>query len=235
MESYIGDVWLVRLLFQRALAAIYLIAFLVVLQQFAPLLGERGLLPVPAFLKLRPEWAKPSLFCWRYSDRLLAYVGWTGVLLSIAALLGVSESGPLWLSVGTWLTLWFLYLSIVNVGQTFYGFGWESMLLEAGFFAAFLGPSDLAPSLVPVLALRWMLFRVELGAGLIKLRHDRCWRNLTCLAAWTASFRTSSATTANPFPCSPARAASIAAFKANKFVCSAMPCSRRARPGRTCD
>ena len=38
----------------------------------------------------------------------------------------------------------------------------------------------------------------------------------------SASFRTSSATTANPFPCSPARAASIEAFKASKFVCSAI-------------
>src|SRR3989442_269217 len=34
----------------------------------------------------------------------------------------------------------------------------------------------------------------------------------------SASCRTSSATTANPFPCSPARAASIAAFSANRFV-----------------
>src|SRR5436190_1707907 len=85
------------------------------------------------------------------------------------------------LSVGTWLLLWVLYLSIVNVGQTFYGFGWESMLLEAGFLAAFLGPAWSQPSPIPVLALRWMLFRVELGAGLIKLRHDSCWRDLTCL------------------------------------------------------
>jgi len=74
-----------------------------------------------------------------------------------------------------------LYLSLVNVGQTFYGFGWESMLLEAGFFAVFLGPKAISPPLVPVLALRWMLLRVELGAGLIKLRGDRCWRDLTCL------------------------------------------------------
>jgi hypothetical protein len=29
--------------------------------------------------------------------------------------------------------------------------------------------------------LRWMLFRTEVGAGLIKLRHDPCWRDLTCL------------------------------------------------------
>ena len=74
-----------------------------------------------------------------------------------------------------------LYLSIANVGQTFYSFGWESMLLEAGFFAAFLGPRMLAPSPIVILIFRWMLFRVEFGAGLIKLRHDRCWRDLTCL------------------------------------------------------
>ena len=55
------------------------------------------------------------------------------------------------------------------------------MLLEAGFLAAFLGPACMKPSLVPVLALRWMLFRLILGAGLIKLRSDPCWRDLTCL------------------------------------------------------
>ncbi len=27
-----------------------------------------------------------------------------------------------------------LYLSFVNVGQTFYSFGWESLLLETGFW-----------------------------------------------------------------------------------------------------
>ena len=38
----------------------------------------------------------------------------------------------------------------------------------------------------------------------------------------SASFLISSATTANPFPASPALAASIAAFRANRFVCSAI-------------
>jgi hypothetical protein len=181
METYFGEVWLIRLLLQRGLAAIYGIAFLVAFNQFPALLGERGLLPVPAYLARVRFRDAPSLFHVHYSDRFLRAVAALGVALSLTALLGLSEAGPLWLSIAVWLLLWVLYLSIVNVGQTFYGFGWESMLLEAGFFAAFLGPSWLSPSLIPVLALRWMLFRVELGAGLIKLRHDPCWRNLTCL------------------------------------------------------
>jgi Lipase maturation factor len=181
MEWYFGHVWLVRLIFQRAFGAIYLIAFAAVLQQFKPLLGERGLQPVPAFLKRASFREAPSIFFWHYSDGLLEVLGWIGLALSAAALMGLSERGPIWLSTSVWLLLYGLYLSIVNVGQTFYGFGWESMLLEAGFFAAFLGPVRVEASLVPILILRWMLFRTELGAGLIKLRHDRCWRELTCL------------------------------------------------------
>lgn len=38
----------------------------------------------------------------------------------------------------------------------------------------------------------------------------------------SASFLTSSATTANPLPASPALAASIAAFNASRLVCAAM-------------
>jgi hypothetical protein len=181
INSYFGSLWITRLLLQRGMAAIYLVAFLTVAFQFKPLLGERGLLPVPAFLRRIRFREAPSLFHWRYSDRFIDFVAWTGVLVSACALCGLTEAGPLWLSIVAWLLLWFLYLSIVNVGQKFFGFGWESMLLEAGFFTAFLGPTRMEPSLIPVFILRWMLFRTEMGAGLIKLRHDPCWRDLTCL------------------------------------------------------
>ena len=179
--SFFGDVWLVRLVLQRGVAAIYLLAFLNVLHQFKPLLGESGLLPVPEYLKRVSFRQAPSLFQWRYSERFLDCIAWMGLILAATALFGLTESGPVWLSVGAWLLLRALYLSIVNVGQVFFGFGWESMLLEAGFFTAFLGPAHMQPSILPVLMLRWMLFRTEIGAGLIKLRHDPCWRDLTCL------------------------------------------------------
>ena len=175
-----GD-WLTRLVVQRGLAGIYLIAFLVAVNQFRPLLGEHGLLPAPAYLRRTSFRESPSLFHWRYSDQLLLAVAWTGVVVAGLAVLGITESGPLWVSMLAWALLWVLYLSIVNIGQMFYGFGWESLLLEAGFLAVFLGSADVAPPLPVLLLMRWLVFRLELGAGLIKLRGDRCWRDLTCL------------------------------------------------------
>jgi hypothetical protein len=175
-----GD-WLIRLLLQRGLAALYLLAFVGALNQFPALLGERGLLPTPAFLARVRFRDAPTLFHWRYSDRLLRAVAWLGIILSALTLIGLTERTPLAVSIAVWLLLWMLYLSIVNVGQTFYAFGWESMLVEAGFFAAFLGTRELAPPFIVIAIFRWMLFRVEFGAGLIKIRHDQCWRDLTCL------------------------------------------------------
>ncbi len=173
--------WLSRLVFERALALTYLLAFVAARNQFRPLLGTRGLLPIPRFVAVVPFGRAPSIFQWRYSDRLFAVVAWTGVAGSVAVLAGVVDASPWWCSVLVWLLLWALYLSIVNVGQLWYGFGWESLLLEAGFIAAFLGPARTAPPVLVLWLLRWLLFRLEFGAGLIKLRGDPCWRDLTCL------------------------------------------------------
>jgi hypothetical protein len=182
MDMWIGgSYWFSRFCFQRALGLIYFIAFLVALNQFRPLLGEHGLEPVPRFLKVVRFREAPSIFHWRYSDRLFGAVATAGLVLSFIAMVGLSDIGPLWWSIIVWFMVWVLYLSIVNVGQTFYGFGWESLLLEAGFFAIWLGPAQVASPFLVILLLRWVLFRVEFGAGLIKLRGDPCWRDLTCL------------------------------------------------------
>ena len=175
------DYWLARLVVERGIGAIYGIAFLVALRQFTPLLGERGLLPVPDFVRYVPFRASPSLFHFRYSDRLLRACAWTGLALSAAIVIGLPDGWPIPFEMLGWIVLWALYLSIVNVGQTFYSFGWETLLLEAGFLAIFLGPAWTTPALPLVYLARWLVFRLEFGAGLIKLRGDRCWRDLTCL------------------------------------------------------
>jgi hypothetical protein len=170
-----------RLVFVRAMAAIYLIAFLVAANQFRPLLGARGMLPIPAFVRAVQIRHSPSIFHLHYSDRFFAAVAWTGAAIASLAVTGVVDLAPTGVTMLAWFVLWALYLSIVNVGQTWYGFGWESLLLEAGFLTIFVGPADAAPPALTLILLRWLVFRVEFGAGMIKLRGDRCWRDLTCL------------------------------------------------------
>lgn len=178
---YQADYWFGRVMIQRGLGIIYLIAFINALNQFTPLLGEKGLLPLPRFLDQLSFRDEPSIFHWYYSDGFFNGLSRTGVALSAITITGLSEQGPFWISMLVWFLLWVLYLSIVNVGIVFYGFGWESMVLEAGFYAIFLGPLYWAAPVLVILIFRWMLFRVEFGAGLIKMRGDPCWRDLTCM------------------------------------------------------
>jgi hypothetical protein len=175
------EYWLSRLVLERGVATIYLIGFVAAAMQFRALIGERGILPVPRFLAGQTFWRSPSVFHLRYSDRLFAGVSWFGAGLSAAIVAGAADLAPLWAVLLMWLTLWVLYLSIVNVGQTWYSFGWESLLLEAGFLMIFVGNGRTAPPVLTMWLVRWLLFRVEFGAGLIKMRGDPCWRNLTCL------------------------------------------------------
>ncbi|WP_351227330.1 lipase maturation factor family protein [Streptomyces sp. NPDC002133] len=175
------DYWLSRLVFQRALAVIYLVGFLSAALQFRALIGSRGMLPVPGYVRHVPMRRAPSIFQLHYSDRFFACCAWAGAVLSAALVGGAADRLPLWTAMLWWAVLWALYLSIVNVGQTWYAFGWESLLLEAGFLAIFLGNERTAPPVLVLWLLRWLLFRVEFGAGLIKIRGDECWRRLTCL------------------------------------------------------
>lgn len=74
-------------------------------------------------------------------------------------------------------------------GQRWYGFGWESQLLETGFISILMVPltdfSALPPGAsmpwVAIWALRWLCFRIMIGAGMIKIRGDSCWRDLTAM------------------------------------------------------
>ena len=176
-----SDYWITRFVFQRALGLTYLLAFLAVINQFKPLLGERGLLPVPRYVKATSFWESPSIFHFAPNDGAFTALGYLGLALAVLATAGVSERFGTGISAAIWALMWVIYLSFVNVGQVFYAFGWESILLETGFTAIFLGANDTTPSVLTIFLLRWILFRVMFGAGLIKLRGDPCWKKLTCL------------------------------------------------------
>src|SRR5438067_11149763 len=115
--------WLARLVVQRSIGVIYLIAFLVALNQFRALLGEHGLMPAPRFLQRVRFRQSPSIFHVHYSDRFLVAVSIVGIALAATVVIGLPDHWPIAATMLIWFALWVLYLSIVNVGQTFYSFG----------------------------------------------------------------------------------------------------------------
>ena len=179
--------WLTRFVFLRALGFVYSVAFLVLWNQMLPLFGSRGLMPADRFLdRVRADmsfWDLPTFFYWGASDTVLRVCAGAGLALSVCVMLGAENALLM-------AALWALYLSFVHIGQDFYGYGWEILLLEAGFLACFLSPlrsvfplsAATAPSRPVIWLVRWLVFRVMFGAGMIKIRGDPCWRDLTCLA-----------------------------------------------------
>jgi hypothetical protein len=182
--------WLTRFILLRLLGAVYAIGFLTAANQILPLIGSDGLLPIGLFIDhIRPILGSsfsgflrlPSLFWLIHSDTALLVASWTGFVLSCVVVAGFANALLL-------ATLWGLYMSFVHLGQDWYGYGWEVQLLETGFLAIFLCPLlDARPfprrePPLPILWLfRWLIFRMMLGAGLIKLRGDPAWRDFTAL------------------------------------------------------
>ncbi|AXK44317.1 lipase maturation factor family protein [Brachybacterium saurashtrense] len=176
------DSWVAREIVQRGVAAVFVLAFLSSFHQFPVLLGERGLLPVPAYLARAGGRAGPTLFRRvPYSDRLLRGMCLLGMGLGLAVVLGLPQQGPAWTVLAVFGVMWGMYLSIVSVGQVFYGFGWESMLLECGALVGLLGSHAVPPPQLMIVFLWWLLIRLEFGAGMIKMRGDRSWRDLTAM------------------------------------------------------
>ncbi|MEO6848707.1 MAG: lipase maturation factor family protein [Chthoniobacterales bacterium] len=182
--------WLTRFVILRLLGIVYAVAFLVAANQILPLVGSHGLLPTGLFLDQTAHYfgtpasaflRLPSLFWLAHSDATLVTTAWIGFALSLVVVAGYANA--LLLAV-----LWFTYMSFIHIGQDWYGFGWETQLLETGFLAIFLCPlwdarpfSKRPPPVAIIWLFRWLIFRIMLGAGLIKLRGDPAWRDLTAL------------------------------------------------------
>jgi Lipase maturation factor len=182
--------WLTRFVILRLLGFVYAVAFLVAANQLVPLIGEHGLTPATHFLNaIQTQLGSraagvmeiPSLFWLGVSDNALSIFSWIGFGLSLVVLGGYANAIIL-------AVLWAMYMSIVHIGQIWYGYGWEIQLLETGFLSIFLCPlldgrpfPKCRPPILVIWLFRWLGFRIMVGAGLIKLRGDPCWRDLTCL------------------------------------------------------
>lgn len=179
-----------RWLFLRLLGVIYLAAFASAFLQLDGLIGSRGILPAGEYLSRMQEvhgdgavLRAPTVFWLDCTDGTLKLVCIGGMVLSGLLILGLV---PILALAG----LWALYLSLVVVGQEFFGYQWDGLLLETGLYAVFFAPMGLWPSVAseappsPVMRwmLRWLLFRLMFASGIAKLLSgDPTWRDFTAL------------------------------------------------------
>lgn len=192
-------------LFLRLLGLCYLAAFLSLWLQVDGLVGARGVLPVSELLEwVRGQtgasryWLLPTLSWISASDGALHLQCAAGVAASLLLVAGLA---PAWSALAAWA----LYLSLSISGQLFLEFQWDILLTEAGLLAVFLAPpsrlrlrSGLAAPRLSRFLLVWLLFRLMLSSGAVKLvSGDEAWRSLTALRVhyetqplppWTAWF-----------------------------------------------
>jgi hypothetical protein len=175
----------VRDLFLRLMGLVFLAAFLSLLVQVTALVGDDGLLPARDFLaRAGGVLGAPTVFGWiGTGDRVLRGAAVAGAAVSVALACNLA---PRWCL----LFLWALYLSFVTIGQDFFAFQWDNLLLEAAVLGVLLAPagSGRGPRRRRIrcggLAL-WLLFRLHVESGLAKLLlGDPSWRDLTALATY---------------------------------------------------
>jgi lipase maturation factor 1 len=185
----------VRFVFLRGLALIYLIAFASLWGQIDGLAGSHGIVPAQSLIDTLKLTAAehhigldryhlvPTLAWWNASDQALNWQCGAGVGLSLLLLFGIAPAPALFL-------LWGIYLSLSTVCSPFLDFQWDQLLLETGFLAIFFAPlqwverplRQSAPSATVLWLLRWLIFRLMLESGCVKLLSgDASWSHLTAL------------------------------------------------------
>mmetsp|Transcript_35785 Transcript_35785/g.113037 ORF Transcript_35785/g.113037 Transcript_35785/m.113037 type:complete len:465 (-) Transcript_35785:1825-3219(-) len=191
-----------RKVFVAGFSLVLFSAFASLQCQWDGLYGHHGVLPVDAYLeRIGPRVGSSSLMqkmrtlpslLWLHdllgmdADVMGEWICLAGMALSACSfLLAVISRGGGWapLLAGCWLC----YLSLLQVGQTFLSFQWDILLLETGFVAMFLPPffkpsSSTRPSPVVVWLLRFILFKLMLMSGVVKLQSGcPTWHGLTAL------------------------------------------------------
>ena len=186
-----------RTWYLRLLGLVYFLAFLSLRVQVDGLIGKDGILPFHLLLDavrkqagtLAGAYYSPTL-CWLIgaSDGALHGLCDAGVILAVLLVADIAPAVCLGL-------LWLCYLSLFTAGQTFLGFQCDLLLLEAGFLSLFVAPLRLLPrwgraDAAPpdplprtgVFLLRWLLFRLMLMSGVVKLTSgDETWRDFSSL------------------------------------------------------
>ena len=180
--------------FLSFLGLIFLIAFVSLWVQVDGLIGSNGTTPVSEFLPAvraqlgdRALWIMPTLFWLSSSDAFLHVLCGVGVALSVLLIFRIAPALSL-------IGLVVSYLSFAATSDGFlnpyFGYQWDILLIETGFFSIFFAPwqlwptckNEAPPSRAAIFLLKLLLFKLMFMSGVVKLTcGEDAWWNLTAL------------------------------------------------------
>ena len=176
----------------RGVGLVYVLMFANILVEGQALLGPAGLTPAQDFLAgmlkqcanpVEAFFRAPSLLWISASAGMITVLGWLGLVASGAVVLNLWPRGAMF-------TAWLCFLSFATVSDFFSATAPDPLMLEVGLLSILLAPAGwwpgwiprVAPRRVAIFALRWMLFRLMLEAGLSKFVFGNAlWRDLTVM------------------------------------------------------
>ncbi|AOS45712.1 hypothetical protein Verru16b_02799 [Lacunisphaera limnophila] len=186
--TYLWPRWLVL----RAIGIVYLLIFWGIHTEGRALIGPDGLAPVERFCAhLREVFPHPlerfirapSLFWVSSGPGMITLLTWTGLGAAAALVLN------LWPRMALF-ACWACFLSFVSTWGLFSPTIIDQLMLETALLAIVFAPAGLRPGLgasrppsaLAVFMMRWLLFRIMFGSGLIKaFAGDTHWRDFTAL------------------------------------------------------
>jgi hypothetical protein len=186
--TYLWPRWIVL----RAVGLVYLLIFWGILVEGRALIGPHGLAPVEGYCAmLRTIFPNsierfiraPSLFWLSSGPAMIAVLPWCGLAAAIALVLN------LWPRLALF-ACWAAFLSYVSTWHLFSPTIIDQLMLETALLSIVFAPAGLRPGLgaaspprtLAVFMMRWLLFRIMFGSGLIKVfAGDSHWRDLSAL------------------------------------------------------
>lgn len=185
--------------FLWCMSVMYLFAFSSFYVQIPGLLGDNGILPARVieleevnsfadFFRGKPTLLRLMPYLGLSTEKGMEFLCLAGIVLSFLCM-----TVKYFMNSIEYFFLWLLYLSLYQVGQTFFYFQWDILLLEAGFLCILIAPLSINLVIwetaryhhhdnITLFLVKWLLFRLMFASGVVKLT-SMCptWWGLTAL------------------------------------------------------
>ncbi len=179
-----------RWLFLRAVGLVYVLVFAGIAVEGEAILGPSGLAPAKSLFRTLSSYSTVEAF---FRAPTLLWVDASAGTITALTWIGLAAALALVLNLWPRLALsvcWLVFLSFVAAWGEYTPAQLDSLMLEVALLCIPYAPAGLRPGLgasspprpIMMFMMRWMLFRIMFGSGVVKIASDDPhWRDLTAM------------------------------------------------------